>query len=48
MAERNEEPAESLELVKRETEVISKVTVGGIESHRTQSGVGRVGTNSLG
>ena len=29
-------------------EVISKVTVGGVESHRTQSGVGRVGTNSLG
>ena len=30
------------------TEVISKVTVGGVESRQTQSGVGRVGTNSLG
>ena len=30
-----------------DTEVISKVTVGGVESHRTQSGVGRVGTNSM-
>ena len=27
--------------------LISKVIVGGVESHRTQSGVGRVGTNSL-
>ena len=32
----------------RYTEVISKVAVGGVERHRTQSGVGRVGTNSLG
>ena len=31
-----------------DTEVISNVTVGGVESNRTQSGVGRVGTNSLG
>ena len=27
---------------------VHAVTVGGVESHRTQSGVGRVGTNSLG
>ena len=29
-------------------EVVSKATVGGVESHRTQFGVSRVGTNSLG
>ena len=29
----------------RDLEVISKVTVGGVESHRTQPGAGRVGIN---